>query len=55
MGKGAQLSGENGDQTCTGEHEVGYTEAELLKKFYIYIQGTIYIYVYSVYIYMELV
>ena len=33
MGKGAQLSGENGEQTCSGEHEVGYTEAELFKKF----------------------
>ena len=30
MSKGAQFSGENGDQTCSGEHEVGYTEAELL-------------------------
>ena len=47
MGKGAQFSDENGDQTCSGEHEVGYTEAELLKKFYIYM--------YIVYIYMELV
>ena len=28
MGKGAQFNGENGDYTCSGEHEVGYTEAE---------------------------
>ena len=37
MGKGAQFNGENGDYTCSGEHEVGYTEAELFKKLpYIY-------------------
>ena len=29
MGKGGQLGGEDGDQTCSGEQEVGYTEAEL--------------------------
>ena len=31
MGKGSQLSCENGDWNCSGEHAVGYTEAELLK------------------------
>ena len=34
MGKGAQFSDENGDQICSGEHEVGYTEAELFKKLF---------------------
>ena len=29
MSKGAQFSGENGDQTCSGEREVGYTDAKL--------------------------
>ena len=29
MSKGAQFSGENGDQTCSGEREVGYTDVKL--------------------------
>ena len=42
MGKGSQLGCENGDWNCSGEHEVGYTEAELLKKvLYIYIDRQI--------------
>ena len=28
MGKGGQLGCENGDWNCSGEHAVGYTEAE---------------------------
>ena len=43
MGKGSQLGCENGDWNCSGEHAVGYTEAELLKKFYIYIGNYIWV------------
>ena len=32
MGKGGQLGGEDGDQTCSGEQAVGHTQAQLFFK-----------------------
>ena len=42
MGKGGQLGGEDGDQTCSGEQAVGHTQAQLFFKVL-----NIYIYIYT--------